>query len=179
MRYSFKLLIVGPSSYGSESNRPPTRKSLTWLKHGVGSAYIQYSTRLEHRTKPGLQGKSLLHKDIPELIMIYRKIIQSALTRHDHAAAREAYYKMSESGKDEPVTRYLMYKSGLRGGDTELGMSLYSVIATCTDSNSCRMPGAHMSKLCKRCDLALCLCYGSTEHRGQETSHIRLATRPR
>ncbi|OAK98096.1 SPO22-domain-containing protein [Phaeosphaeriaceae sp. SRC1lsM3a] len=51
---------------------------------------------------------------------VARKIIQCALIRHDHAAAREAYNRMSESGRDEAVTRYLMYKSGLRSGDTEL-----------------------------------------------------------
>ncbi|KAH7398979.1 meiosis protein SPO22/ZIP4 like-domain-containing protein [Phaeosphaeria sp. MPI-PUGE-AT-0046c] len=51
---------------------------------------------------------------------VARKIIQCALIRHDHAAAREAYNNMSESGRDEPVTRYLMYKSGIRGGDAEL-----------------------------------------------------------
>jgi hypothetical protein len=30
---------------------------------------------------------------------------------------------MSDSGRDEPVTRYLMYKVGLRSGDVELGKS--------------------------------------------------------
>jgi hypothetical protein len=50
-----------------------------------------------------------------------RKIIQCALSRQDDAAAREAFNKMSDSGKDDPVTRYLMYKVGLRCGDMELG----------------------------------------------------------
>ncbi|KAI8934579.1 hypothetical protein NX059_008277 [Plenodomus lindquistii] len=31
---------------------------------------------------------------------------------------------MPETGKDEPVTRYLMYKVGVQSGDTELGQSL-------------------------------------------------------
>jgi hypothetical protein len=53
--------------------------------------------------------------------MCNRKIIQCALSRQDHAVAREAYSKMSESGRDEPVTRYLMYKAGLQSGNTELG----------------------------------------------------------
>jgi hypothetical protein len=47
--------------------------------------------------------------------------MQCAISRQDYAAAREAYSKMSDSGRDEPVTRFLMYKAGLRCGDTELG----------------------------------------------------------
>ncbi len=31
---------------------------------------------------------------------------------------------MSDSGKDDPVTRYLMYKAGLRGGDDNFGSFL-------------------------------------------------------
>lgn len=50
-----------------------------------------------------------------------RRIIQCALSRQDHAAAREAFGKMSDSGRDEPVTRYLMYKSSLQTEDTDLG----------------------------------------------------------
>ncbi|KAI4944815.1 hypothetical protein J4E91_008503 [Alternaria rosae] len=48
---------------------------------------------------------------------VARKIIQCALSRQDYEAAREVHAKMPESGKDDPVTRYLMYKAGLRGGD--------------------------------------------------------------
>ncbi|KAI4675119.1 uncharacterized protein J4E88_008023 [Alternaria novae-zelandiae] len=48
---------------------------------------------------------------------VARKIIQCALSRQDFEAAREVHAKMPESGKDDPVTRYLMYKAGLRGGD--------------------------------------------------------------
>ena len=58
-----------------------------------------------------------------EQLIYNRKIIQCALSRQDYAAAREAYNKMSDTGKDEPVTRYLMYKAGLRSGDMELGES--------------------------------------------------------
>jgi hypothetical protein len=47
--------------------------------------------------------------------------MQCAISRQDDAAAKEAYSKMSDSGRDEPVTRYLMYKSRLRCGDNELG----------------------------------------------------------
>lgn len=53
--------------------------------------------------------------------MHHRKIIQCALSRQDYAAAREAHKKMSESGRDEPVTRYLMYKAGIQSQDVELG----------------------------------------------------------
>lgn len=48
-------------------------------------------------------------------------MIQCALSRQDYAAAREAFNMMSDSGRDEPVTRYLMYKTGLQSGDMDLG----------------------------------------------------------
>lgn len=48
-------------------------------------------------------------------------MIQCALARHDHAAAREVYSKMSESGREDRMTRYLMYKVALYADDLELG----------------------------------------------------------
>jgi hypothetical protein len=50
---------------------------------------------------------------------VARKIIQCALERQDYETAREVHKKMPESSRDEPVTRYLMYKAGLRGGDED------------------------------------------------------------
>lgn len=58
-------------------------------------------------------------------LTLFRKIIQCALSRQDYAAAREAYNKMTDTGRDEPVTRYLMYKAGLQSGDMDLGEKLY------------------------------------------------------
>lgn len=37
---------------------------------------------------------------------------------------------MTESGRDEPVTRYLMYKVGLQSGDDDLGKVRMSVVLT-------------------------------------------------
>jgi hypothetical protein len=80
--------------------------------------------------------------------MCNRKIIQCALSRQDHAVAREAYSKMSESGRDEPVTRYLMYKAGLQSGNTELGTGP-GLIRTqeIADHDSRRVLRLHMSEL--------------------------------
>lgn len=47
--------------------------------------------------------------------------MQCALSRQDCQAAREAYSRIPEVGRDEPVTRYLMYKVGLRSGDASFG----------------------------------------------------------
>lgn len=44
-----------------------------------------------------------------------------ALARGDVAAARAAYYQMSENGKSAATTQYLMYKIALQENDTELG----------------------------------------------------------
>lgn len=47
--------------------------------------------------------------------------MQFALSRQDYQAAREAYGRIPEVGRDEPITRYLMYKVGIRTGDESFG----------------------------------------------------------
>ncbi|KAL6711348.1 sporulation-specific protein 22 [Coniothyrium glycines] len=51
---------------------------------------------------------------------VSRKIIQCAIARQDYSVAQEAYQKMPDSGKEEPVTGYLMYKACLQSGNTDL-----------------------------------------------------------
>ncbi|KAF1997925.1 SPO22-domain-containing protein [Amniculicola lignicola CBS 123094] len=48
---------------------------------------------------------------------IARKVIMCALARPDYAAAQEMFTKMSDIGRDEPITRYLMYKVALHSQD--------------------------------------------------------------
>lgn len=55
-----------------------------------------------------------------------RKIIQCALSRQDYEAARSAHSQMAESGRDEPVTCYLMYKVALQSGDADFGKYVMS-----------------------------------------------------
>ncbi|KAJ5063293.1 meiosis protein SPO22/ZIP4 like-domain-containing protein [Bipolaris maydis] len=50
---------------------------------------------------------------------VSRKIIQCAFTCRDYETARSAYARMTETGRDEPVTRYLMYKVALQSGDAD------------------------------------------------------------
>lgn len=58
-----------------------------------------------------------------------RKMILCALARHDYAAARQVYSQMSDLGKNDRVTKYLMYKVALYDNDTELGE--YALCSTC------------------------------------------------
>jgi hypothetical protein len=57
-----------------------------------------------------------------------RKIILCALARHDYAAAREVFTKMSDTGRDDRITRYLMYKVGLHNGEADFGRFLQDVV---------------------------------------------------
>ncbi|KAH9875282.1 hypothetical protein J1614_004773 [Plenodomus biglobosus] len=52
--------------------------------------------------------------------------------RQDWAAARAAHSTMPDTGKDEPVTRYLMYKVGLQSNDLDFGKSLVQFGSICT-----------------------------------------------
>lgn len=56
-----------------------------------------------------------------------RKIIQYALSRQDFETARSTHSRMTESGRDEPVTRYLMYKVALQSGNADFGKHVTSV----------------------------------------------------
>lgn len=56
-----------------------------------------------------------------------RKIILCAVSRQDYTAACEAFSKMSAIGRNEPTTRYLMYKVALHDNNHELSMAFHSL----------------------------------------------------
>jgi hypothetical protein len=47
---------------------------------------------------------------------------------------------MPETGRDEPVTRYLMYKVGIRSGDSDFGKDAFQCKALEADVGSCGVP---------------------------------------
>ncbi|CAI6268821.1 unnamed protein product [Periconia digitata] len=59
---------------------------------------------------------------------IARKIILCAQARHDHAVARQVFSEMSETGRNDRVTRYIMYKTGLQMVDSELATECLDLI---------------------------------------------------
>ncbi|KAF2463463.1 SPO22-domain-containing protein [Lindgomyces ingoldianus] len=50
---------------------------------------------------------------------ITRRVILCALARQDYVHARDAFNNMPDTGRSEPITRYLMYKVALHSGDPE------------------------------------------------------------
>ncbi|KAI9718236.1 MAG: hypothetical protein M1812_004226 [Candelaria pacifica] len=64
---------------------------------------------------------------------IARKVILCALGRQDHACAREVYNQMSDAGKATPMTKYLMFKVALRGGDGDFAAECLN--AVCDNSS--------------------------------------------
>lgn len=101
------------------------RSNTRVLRPGVAFVYIHYSTKLGRRTKPRFRGITGFRP--PECILTqHRKIVQCALAQLDFDAARSAHAQMTESSRDEPVTRYLMYKVGLQSGDTDFGKCVLS-----------------------------------------------------
>jgi hypothetical protein len=54
--------------------------------------------------------------------------MQCAFSRQDYSTAREIFSNMSEFGKAEPVTRYLLYKVALHSADPDLGQSHLAVV---------------------------------------------------
>ncbi|KAI9795239.1 MAG: hypothetical protein M1835_006135 [Candelina submexicana] len=59
---------------------------------------------------------------------IARKVILCALGRQDPACAREVYNQMSDAGRATPMTKYLMFKVALRGGDTDFAAECLNAV---------------------------------------------------
>ncbi|KUJ18222.1 SPO22-domain-containing protein [Mollisia scopiformis] len=59
-----------------------------------------------------------------------RKLLLCSLARKDFGSAREVFHSMSNSARNEPMSRFLMYKIAVRGGDTELATECLHFIST-------------------------------------------------
>jgi hypothetical protein len=94
-----------------------------------------------------------------------------ALARSDYAAAREIFTKMSDTGRDEPITRYQMYKVALYSQDADFGEipSAYGCRLR-AHAYSCGMSQQGLPTVVKRCNSSICVCAGGAECGGQTTS---------
>ena len=59
-----------------------------------------------------------------------RKLIICFLARQDMSSARDVFGSMSEACKDEPMTRFLMYKVAIRADDADLAVDCLRVISS-------------------------------------------------
>lgn len=115
--------------------------SMVRQKTGARPVCIRFSTKLARLTSRKLLGV-IAGLSLAKLknLMQNRKMILSALARHDYAAAHLAFSKMSETGRNDRTTRYLMYKVGLQNGEADFGKAcipystvLTSAVAECLD----------------------------------------------
>lgn len=60
---------------------------------------------------------------------IARRMMSCALARGDTATAKTTFNQMSETARNEPLTRYLVYKIALRDQDQELAADCFEKIA--------------------------------------------------
>lgn len=58
-----------------------------------------------------------------------RKLLLCALARKDVSSAREIFNSMSDSARNEPMSRFLMYKISIRSGDIELASECLQFIS--------------------------------------------------
>ena len=84
------------------------------------------------------RGKGRLAKTFEQTFTCYRKLILCTLAISDHSTARSIYSDMPIAIQSASETQYLMYKTGLRSGDAELGWSSSSTIIV------------HLAKLAKQ-----------------------------
>lgn len=62
--------------------------------------------------------------------MFDRKLLLCALARKDVGSAREVFNSMSDSARNEPMSRFLMYKIAIRGGDTNTAAECLQAISS-------------------------------------------------
>jgi len=68
---------------------------------------------------------------INERILTFsRKLLLCALARQDYSSARDTFGAMSDATKNEPMTRFLMYKVAIRSEDAEFAADCLQVIAS-------------------------------------------------
>lgn len=59
-----------------------------------------------------------------------RKIILCGLESKDFGMAMEAFNEMSEAARNEPFTRFLMFKIAMRTSDKDLGKRRFRIYYT-------------------------------------------------
>jgi hypothetical protein len=64
------------------------------------------------------------------LIKQNRKLLLCALGRQDIGSARDIFGTMSEVARDEPMTRFLMYKIAIRCGEIEIAAECLQIISS-------------------------------------------------
>lgn len=64
---------------------------------------------------------------------ISRKILLCALGRGDINCARDIFGSMSDAAKEEPLTRFLLYKIAIRNGEVELAAECLEKVASCSE----------------------------------------------
>lgn len=69
-------------------------------------------------------------RDTTRWLMFDRKLLLCALARKDVGSAREIFNSMSDSARNEPMSRFLMYKISIRCGDTELAAECLQAISS-------------------------------------------------
>ncbi|KAF7883240.1 uncharacterized protein EAF02_005160 [Botrytis sinoallii] len=67
---------------------------------------------------------------------ISRKLLLCALNRGDINSARDTFTSMSDCAKEEPLTRFLMYKIAIRSEEVELAAECLEKVASCTEDPS-------------------------------------------
>ncbi len=60
---------------------------------------------------------------------ICRKLILCALSKNDLLSAKEIFNAMSESARDEPMSRFLLYKVAVRSGDIDLAAECLAIVS--------------------------------------------------
>lgn len=64
------------------------------------------------------------------LTELYRKLLLCALAKQDFGSARDIYGAMSEVAKNEPLTRFLMYKIAIRCDEVEFASECLQMISS-------------------------------------------------
>jgi hypothetical protein len=66
------------------------------------------------------------------VLTFHRKLLLCAMAKKDVGSAREIFSSMSDSTKNEPMSRFLMYKIAIRCGESDLAAESLQIISSAT-----------------------------------------------
>jgi hypothetical protein len=125
-------MLMDDSFFGSGSNPTIRKASIKSLRNGAGWQCTKYSKPLGTSTWPEYRGKLFRssHRVHTDFIYYNRKLLLCAIATQDFGNARDIFGSMSDMAKNEPMTRFLMYKVAIRCNELTFASECLQVVGS-------------------------------------------------
>ncbi|APA16318.1 hypothetical protein SS1G_14347 [Sclerotinia sclerotiorum 1980 UF-70] len=124
-----------------ENVEKPVGVEATMMAHSLIWKKIEANYSISEYELTGKWCRVAMHKLFEKsgeanMAKISRKLLLCALSRGDINSARNIFGSMSDSAKEEPLTRFLMYKVAIRSSEVELAAECLERVASCSEDTN-------------------------------------------